>query len=433
MVGHGYSVETPTTTDNVFKRNLAVVNHIAHFSQAILATQGENQASNFWITAARNTFIGNEAAGSAGSGFWYDNTSDSPTVFEDNTAYASASRSTDLDFVRESGLLVVVEADVTLEFGKTLLFNNSMGLWPTEQGHQIYKDFTIANNGVTVETAGAGRATFRNPLFYRSSLLTQYGGTVDFDSPTFVDVSGGIYSSNDIFVPWMADYRFKNVKFVGGAGKGGNLGMPSHCVVEALDDSFLPKGFYVPAEFPHLATSAMTLEVLDSEGEVFAYRGAKRLAYGNFRVLTSPDGFEQRGSQLDGFLSSMVRSDGLEFESFEGATHIIGNEEGLSYRMVTGPERDRFAVVIDLHGGIYQVSGPVMVEVEVPSKAPRQGRWKAARIGEGLNLEDDPVTPMTAAGSLNAFRANPDSYYFDAAEQRLHVWARSDRVLLIDR
>jgi len=142
---------------------------------------------------------------------------------------------------------------------------------------------------------------------------------------------------------------------------------------------------------------------------------------------------QRHGSQLDGFLSSMVRSDGLEFESFEGATHIIGNEEGLSYRMVTGPERDRFAVVIDLHGGIYQVSGPVMVEVEVPSKAPRQGRWKAARIGEGLNLEDDPVTPMTAAGSLNAFRANPDSYYFDAAEQRLHVWARSDRVLLFDR
>jgi hypothetical protein len=432
VVGHSYLVETPVTTDNTFKNNLAVVNHIAHFSEPMLATQGDNQAANFWITAARNTFIANEAAGSDGNGFWYDNTTDYPTVFEDNVAYAAASRSTDVDFVRESGLLVVVAADVTLEFGKTVLFNNNSALWPTEQGHQVYKDFVFANNAVTVETTGNGRATFESPLFYRSGILIQYGGTVDLNAPTFVEMLGGVYSTNDIFVPWMADYRVKGAKFVGGQGPW-SPGVPDHAVVEALDDTFLPKGFYVPAGFPHLATASMTLKPLGTEDESVAYFSPTRLAYANLRVLTSPDGFASRGSTVDGFASSMLRSDGLAFEPVDGAAQVIGNDTSLSYRFLEGPSGSRFATVLDLHGGIFQAQGPLSVEVAIPTSAPTQVRWSSVGDNFGPNLEEDPTTAMSGAASLSAFRADENAYYFDAGNQRLHIRARSDRYVIVDR
>lgn len=423
VMGHSYLVETPTTTGNTFKRNLAVVNHIAHFTEPMLATQGDNQAANFWITAARNTFIENEAAGSDGNGFWYDHTSDSPTVFEDNVAYAAAARSTTVDFVRESGLLTVL-GNVDLEFGRTLLFNNVNAMWPSEEGRHVYKDFVLADNDVTVETTGDGRVTFERPLFYRSEILIQYGGTVNMNSPTFVDPPTAIYSTNDIFMPWMADYRFKDAKIVGGM----KAGFPGISVVEALDDSFLPKGFYVPVEYPHLATAAMSLQSIGDEDGSLVYFGSRRIAYANLRIQTSDSLSVEAGFASEAFVSPMLRSDGLAFQPYGGAAQVICNEPEISYRIEQAPPNTRFAVNLELHGGIYQADGPLKVEVEIPIAAPNR-----VRSTTSLLFEETEPTAMSAAASLSAFRSNADSYYLDPGTKRLHVWARSDRFILVDR
>ncbi len=289
--GHNYIVETPQTNDNVFRHNLAVNNRIAVFSEPTLKTQNDNEASNFWIKSARNSFVGNAAAGSSGSGFWYDGTSDGPTFFDKNVAHSAAGRGTGADFVRESGLLVQPmepESGVgpVLSLGNSTLYQNVINLWPSEVA-QSYHDMILvgaAGPSVTAEAVDA-EVTLTGTLFVgpapgkRSdhvgpALLVQYGARVRLEVPVFVGFSGGVFSDNDIAKPSMSDLVLSGARFVD-SSKGT---LPENSIAELKDDAFLPAGFYVPASAPDMAGPNMTLVSLpDAEGEPYqVYFGQKR-------------------------------------------------------------------------------------------------------------------------------------------------------------
>lgn len=110
--GHCYMLEDGIETGNEFIRNLGAYTGI---QGTIIPNQGangvetDNSPATFWITNPTNTWIGNVAAGSERSGFWFelkkrgsrasqfpniDPMHDSLTLFQDNVAHSNAVVST---------------------------------------------------------------------------------------------------------------------------------------------------------------------------------------------------------------------------------------------------------------------------------------------------------------------------------------------------
>ncbi len=289
--GHNYIIETPDTVDNTLKNNLAIKNRLGLFTADTLKTQNDNQVSNFWIRAARNTFIGNAAAGSTASGFWYDATTDGPTVFENNVGHSAASRGTGADFVRESGLLAQPAESESgtspaLEFATSTFFENAINVWPTEVT-QRYRDMILAGAAGPSVTAEAVDhvVTMTNTLFLAttpgkparntsSAILVQYGAALQLESPVFIGFKGGVLSDNDIARPEMSDITVSNAKLLGGS----MAGLPESSIAEMKDGAFLPAGYYVPAGAPEMAGPSMQLvTLLGAAGESYqTYFGTKR-------------------------------------------------------------------------------------------------------------------------------------------------------------
>lgn len=99
--GHNFSVEDPLAVGNIFTNNLAIENTVLKLTQPTLREQDDTQAANFWIRAARNTFIGNTAAASMANGFWYDQVNDGPTTFRANIAHSGYGKAS-IPFFRET-------------------------------------------------------------------------------------------------------------------------------------------------------------------------------------------------------------------------------------------------------------------------------------------------------------------------------------------
>lgn len=66
--GHCYILEDGAETENTFKDNLGAMTH--NQKNGIGST--DHKAATFWITNPKNHFIGNTAAGSQFSGFWFE-------------------------------------------------------------------------------------------------------------------------------------------------------------------------------------------------------------------------------------------------------------------------------------------------------------------------------------------------------------------------
>jgi hypothetical protein len=288
--GHNFIIETPDTIDNTFKHNLAVKNRLGIFTADTLKTQNDNEVANFWIRAARNTLTGNAAAGSTATGFWYDATTDGPTVFENNVGHSAASRGTGADFVRESGLLAQpAEAEVgdspVLEFASSTFFENAINLWPSEvtQRHRDLILVGAAGPSVTAEAVDQV-VTISDTLFVAntpgkparatsSAILVQYGAAVRLENPVFVGFEGGVLSDNDIAQPFMSDITISNAQLL----EGSIAALPERSIAEMKDGAFLPPGYYVPADAPDMAGPNMQLITLQYLGEPYqVYFGPQR-------------------------------------------------------------------------------------------------------------------------------------------------------------
>jgi hypothetical protein len=114
--GHCFMLEDGIETGNEFIRNLGAYTAIPKTIIPNLGANGvetDNAPATFWITNPTNTWIGNVAAGSESSGFWFelkkrgtratrfpniDPKTDNLTLFQDNVAHSNAVVSSTLYF-----------------------------------------------------------------------------------------------------------------------------------------------------------------------------------------------------------------------------------------------------------------------------------------------------------------------------------------------
>jgi len=409
--GHNLMVETPETADNLFKNNLMLVNRQAIFTQETLATQHDEQPSNYWLRSAKNTFIGNHAAGTEANGFWYDATDNGPTVFQDNTAHSSARRGKS-DFVRDSGLQVFkVDTASVLEFSNTTLFHNMTSLWPAENATQTYKGFIFGEPGlgagshIVPETVGAD-VTIADALFVGSmqspgdnvqpAIGVQYGSRVYLENPVFYNFGKSpVLSSNDIANPWFADFTIQGARFVNTDPQASSI---PDGIAYATDDTYLPRGFYVHSDYPELAAPDMKLVQIREDSFFF---GPQRYPLGLIQLGSA-------SAAIENLSFNIKRSDGLTYAAASGFGFRVIAGAGYEYELLGVPGSGDFHIGHDL-------PDDATLTVAVPlGNAPR-GVQRMVNARQLPADEEDMTTPVLAAASRGEFQANAaNSYFYDA-------------------
>jgi hypothetical protein len=433
-VGHNYICETPDTVDNTWEKNLGLVTRIANFTESTLATQGDDEPANYWIRAAKNAFLGNSAAGSIASGFWYDSVLDSGAMFRANIAHSSKGRATDapeqkskIDFNRESGLLVQFPDETNTlinEFESSTFFQNNVDIWP-QDGVQRYVDMVFAEPaGVSVIIEGT-YVTFERPLFAgpavgkstAPSILAQYNGKAVLRDPTFVN--SGLLAANDIFLPWTADFVVSGAKLVGIDRS--SVDVPDQAVVEAVDDTFLPRGFYVRRDVPLIASN---FSPALGAGEI--YRSPSRAVYAVLGASVS-------GNLVSDDNAFIRRSDGTRYRDpgFRGF-RVIANST-FTYQLESPPPANEVDYSLDAgherQTTVYPGFDTIGIEVAVPvTGAPRRVEYPPTAEGA------PPARTLAAAASLAAFRQSPSTtYFYDAGAGLLYIQVTAKNAVRVAR
>ena len=116
--GHCFMTEDGLEEGNRFRNNLGAKTRKVQTVIPPIANNGketDSQPSTFWMTSASNVFVGNVAAGSEGSGFWFefrtnirgpsedlapklDPTRQPLTLFKDNVAHSNSNVSRNASF-----------------------------------------------------------------------------------------------------------------------------------------------------------------------------------------------------------------------------------------------------------------------------------------------------------------------------------------------
>jgi hypothetical protein len=423
--GHNFIVETPVTTGNVFDHNLALKNKLGLFTNADITPQGDAEVANFWIKSANNTFTNNAAAGSEANGFWFDGVANEQGTFKNNVIHSAAGRGTRADFVRESGLLAQITGDppqgsALTTFSDSLLYANAIGIWPND-GTQLYENFVIDGAGNPGTVSEGSFTTFKNTLFVGkngngNALGIQYSGRVVADGCTFVD--GGIMFANDIFADPQADVSITGAKFVGMNPK--SFAPLEYGLFEALDDSYLPKGFYVsadPIDAPQVLPGAQKVML---GGDANAGDGASPWLRVPRRytiaLLMTGKGSHTPSWDEKQFL---LRSDGYRYNDMGRSRlgyRVIVNED-LRYQLETAPvDKDLFLSLMTF--GYVVGGGAGKIELAVPRATdPGQVVWL-----DGDVTRDPKRVPLARAASLDEFRADTDKrWYYDAAKKLVYL------------
>ena len=441
-VGHNYVVEDPEAIRNTLRDNLGVKTRIAFMTDPGLVPQNDDQASNFWIRAARNTFTGNVAAGAEGNGFWFDHTTDAPTTFRGNTAHSSAGRANHVVFNRQSGLLVESAIEdpglPALVFEDNLFHRNAIGVWPTADigsRPQIHRRTVLADHGSSfpmVSEAVGALIVFEDALFVGNSagmgqggflqnpIQLQYGAAVDLVRPVFANFgSTHLVGATDIFAEWQADFRISGARFVATAPSARTA---EGTVMHALDDSYLPAGMYVDATTPQLAGPGAVAVTLD-EAQLLRFQQPVGHAFLRLRV-----GNANRHSDA----VHLVRSDGLRFSEPNGFGYRVAYGAGLSYRYESLPSTAaEFGLRLDLVGALQrEVAGPPRATIILPASRAPVGLFRPTDSGEGWSTPGSGNS-LQPASSLAEFNSNPlTRYWYDAASQTLRFTA-SERWVVV--
>jgi len=437
-VGHNFTVEDQFTTDNVFTGNLAIANRIGLHGNEALLTQSDNSPAGFWIKSARNTFTHNSAAGSTGSGFWYDAVTDAPTVFHHNTMHSSAGKGVGMDFKRESGLLVVSWGDTVLEFSDSILYQNANGVWPGAIGPEAYRNLILADHwhGPAVISDGVGGlATFEDCLFIGhtrpplpdegtfgdylpAALFLQYGHIARVNRPVFANYGdNGVLSANDIFVEWQADFILSGVRRVNTSAS--SLVTHQSVILQLLDDSYAPAGVYVDAGSPQLGGTVRTTASIAGQSVL---RIERRFGYARMVVRAEGTEFFDEGFFIR-------RSDGLRYQDRNGFRII--HDAGFGYRLENLPTAAEFSVHLDLHAPPTGPGTPA-VQVTLPLVTAPRGVYRPVSNTE--DYAEEPITEavrLRAAATLAEFVADPlNLYFYDFTAQELHVQVAERKVLI---
>jgi G8 domain len=449
-VGHNIFVETAQTTGNVIDRNLALVNRQpspAH-TDPTLVLQNDRLPSNYWFRSGKNQVTHNVAAGSQASGFNYDGINGDAIDFRRNTAYAAMgeSRVGEGDFDIFGGLLVNSEsarpADERIE--DVLVFHNAGGIWIEENGVTKVERFIAAGNRANLVGRGVGnRVHFKDGLVLgRLAGQTQpagqaiayvYGSDIRLENVAFAGFTALGISATDTN-PGHSSITASGISFIGPPPA---IGLADATRFDFLDDSMLPRGYYVNSFAPWMVVAAQcTQAVLDPEDAEFnTYHRCPR-AYGFNELDMRSGGPNGYSAKVNPYL---LRSDGLRYRRQGGdaglgsgvhGTNVL-TDAGLHYRIersgaaLAQPQALRLMDDGTEHEDPRLVPENKWVPVAIPVSAPpravhRTGsRWANPNAPTAANA-------LRPASSLVDFESNPlGTYLVDSARQQ--VWVHASR------
>ncbi len=441
-VGHNIVVETPTTGGNVIEGNLALLNSMPSPShtEPTLVSQNDHLPGNFWMKSAKNTFFGNVAAGSLSNGFIFDAVTNGPVSFRANVGRNAMAQGRVGDFNFGSGILLMFNrnADPGDDWSDNVVFHNVQGFWPENEpddesapGTPIITSFTIrrlvaAENGINMVNRGVGmRVTYIDPVIAGSitgrpaggpAFHNQYGSEITVVNPTLVNMPQ-LTSATDIATPPQSRFIVSGGRRVGSTG----TSIDDTSINTFLDDALMPRGTYVAADQPALAT-ADCVRVTLADGFM---RCPSNRTVGELVVLDG--GTSVNTSRM------LSRSDGVSYRTaFQSGANALNGlhgyavlvNHGLSYALPAASAG--YSVRLDMGHetflGSLASSEAASVDVAIPAAtAPRGVHRTGTAQSPGATSAS---TALRAATSVADFNANPAStYFYDAAAQRLWIKA----------
>lgn len=460
-VGHNFIVETMSTPGNAFRHNLALVNTMPSpkFTNADLLAQNDDIPGGFWIKNARNEFSDNASAGSVGIGFFFDATSEGPLLFQRNTVHAAMSKGAPRDFIIQSGFLLMCgqeDADKLKQGSKVtdvLLYQNGLsGFWPEKcttfskgmSPFEISRIQMIDNLVVNMQLRGQQdffeikdslfTETLLDPTNRAGALHFQYGATVTLTRPTFAHMQSAVYGSNDILGPWIARLRVEGARFIQADKSAIARPAGSDALLEALDDSFMPKGSYTTVEGskPTLAVPGCTTKAGGDGNVIYCpttpVLGALMV---NQSLSKGEDNFSQ-GTPMH-TVTALAREDGGMFppRSYGFGGYEIAAGTDLVYRLGVAPQ-GRYSVHFAPMGSVSKgLDDTSYVDVAIPAaKAPAAVYRLDADESANISLPK-PADTLKPASSVAELKSNPMThYFFDSSSGALRLKANYRHIVV---
>lgn len=453
IVGHNIVVEDPAASGNLLERNLALVNRQPNplHTEPTLKSQEDRMPSNYWMRASTNAVVGNHAAGSFFNGFNYvgideheDGRVGLPIDFRNNTAHAAMGREgvAPGDFDITGALLVSSQAPrpATDRMEGFLGYHSAFGIWLEESGVTKVERFTVAENATNLFGRGVGnRMHFKGGLVVGAlpgsgtrpglALHYTYGSDTLIEDTTFAAFGALNFSGGDTSPP-QASVTMRGISFIGARP---SIDFGDLLTYEALDDTLLPRGWYVAPAARWMVTSACSLKVLNSrDPEVSTFTHGPR-RYGNAELHV------RTGGTVGTTVANpwLVRSDGLRYRQGDNDSDAergsgvhaatVVTDAGLSYVLEQPPTAGATAMRLDYDRHEAQV--PLADAVAVSAAVPLAGAPRAVHRTSGWAAQPEAPTATSAlrpAASMAEFEANPlTTYFHDAVAQR--VWVKANR------
>lgn len=199
-IGHCYFFEDGAEVKNVLENNLGILTRRPVTADALLPSDITSVAASvFWITNPDNTFVGNVAAGSQGSGFWFSlpmnptGPSATSTIwprrtplgkFEGNVTHSNTTSGLWIDNGPKPDLTVATEStsyvpianpidpkskSLTAKFDKTFAYKNRQrGIWLRGVNLEA-SDSVFADNWMGIMSPSGNAVTVRDSLFVGES------------------------------------------------------------------------------------------------------------------------------------------------------------------------------------------------------------------------------------------------------------------------
>jgi hypothetical protein len=442
-VGHNIVVETAFTGGNLIEGNLALLNSMPSpdHTEPTLVSQNDHLPGNFWMKSAQNSFVGNVAAGSLSNGFIFDAVRNGPVTFRANVGRNAMAQGRVGDFNFGSGILLMFNrnADPGDDWSDNVVFHNLQGFWPENEpdddsapGTPITTSFTVrrlvaAENAINMVNRGVGmKVTYIDPVIGGSitgrpaggpAFHNQYGSEITVVNPTLVNLPQ-ITSATDIATPPQS--RF----IVSGGRRVGNTGsyIDDTSINTFLDDVLMPRGTYVAADQPSLATSDCVRVVLGDGflrcptnrvvGELVVYDG--NTSVNRTRTLNRSDGLSYRTVERPGANAQ---------NGLHGYAVLVNH--GLTYALPT-PAASGYALRLDMGHETFLDRLPGSDAASVDVAIPVNGAPRAVHRTGTSPTPDAPGanTALRAAASSADWNANPaTTYLYDAANARIWVKA----------
>jgi G8 domain len=404
--GHSYGLENGSETGNVFSRNLGLGTHGALMPKVTFedgTPADDDQAATFWFVGGNNTFIGNVAAGSDHSGFWFERSGD-VKLFSGNTAHSNAVG--DRPGTNDQGGLTTKDSNgMSGVLENMLLYSNGVGAW-FQAGKVTLSNSKLVDNKM---------ATFSNLSLENSIVIGdskgQQGsneGIVTYNSPviaknvTFANFNG--YAMRTFLGgPEGATFTTQGLKFINVDDTKRIMLQVGNAYAQDIDGSLVGRPAVLTSDEPSMytpeCTAKPTWSVHVCPPTPYKYQIAFLGESSKGDTLTRDDGVKQ--------------SLGLNVPFF----NVIA---GRKYTM--NRDQGSFNVWVDGANGF--------VEIITPSANGRFDIFECAFVGNCTD-ETRKLSPATNQAELD--QSNGDRYFYDSVAGQLHLKVGRWRQIVVRR